>query len=605
MTTETPRAGSLVLYKTRAARVAEMGAKLLIETEDGKRVSVRPKDVTLLHPGPIQNLSRLGEAEGDWETAWELLAGETTTLEELAELAYGEFTPKTAWAAWQLVAEGVHFRGEPGAIEARSPEDVAKDQAARHAKAAEKAAWQAFVGRVAAGKVAEEDGPFVEEIERLAYGEIEKSAVMRNLGRDQTPRAAHALLLAIKRWDTAVNPYPRRMAVPMDAPEVAVPDLPHEERLDLTHLPAFAIDDEGNQDPDDALSIDGRRLWVHVADAAAIAPPDSPLDVEARGRGATLYLPEGAAPMLPRAATHVLGLGLNDVSPALSFGLDLDDAGAVERVEVARTRVRVTRLTYAEADARLDEEPFKRLHEIAQASEARRLRNGALTIDLPEVKLTIDDGRVDIRPLPPLRSRGLVSEAMLMAGQAAARFAVERGIPFPFTVQAPPSEHEKIDGLAGMYALMRALKPSQQRSAPGAHAGLGLDAYVQATSPMRRYLDLVVHQQLRAHLRGEEPLDEQAMIERVGAAAAVSGLVRKAERMSVQHWTLVYLMQQKNWAGEGILVARRDRSGRVIIPDLALETRVQVPSDTKLNTRLPLRFSGASLPELDARFRIL
>jgi hypothetical protein len=100
--------------------------------------------------------------------------------------------------------------------------------------------------------------------------------------------------------------------------------LPEEERLDLTHLPALAIDDKGNQEPDDALSLEGDRLWVHVADVAALVPPESAADLEARARGATLYLPEGAVPMLPWAAIGRLGLGLSEISPALSFGLDLD-----------------------------------------------------------------------------------------------------------------------------------------------------------------------------------------------------------------------------------------------------------------------------------------
>lgn len=68
-------------------------------------------------------------------------------------------------------------------------------------------------------------------------------------------------------------------------PDVSLPVLPDEPRLDLTGLPAYAIDDEGNLDPDDAISLDGNRLWVHVADAAALVWSDSPADVEARGRG--------------------------------------------------------------------------------------------------------------------------------------------------------------------------------------------------------------------------------------------------------------------------------------------------------------------------------
>ena len=61
-------------------------------------ISVRPKDVETLHPGPVSDIYSLREKEGDAATAWELIAGQTTTLPELAELIYGEFTPDTAWS---------------------------------------------------------------------------------------------------------------------------------------------------------------------------------------------------------------------------------------------------------------------------------------------------------------------------------------------------------------------------------------------------------------------------------------------------------------------------------------------------------------------------
>ena len=112
------RRDSLVLYKTRPARVARVGKKLQIELEDGESLSVCLKDVVQLHPGPLLSLDELQPRTGEVETAWELLAGSTTTLAELAELAYGDFTPATAWAAWQLVDDGLYFRGTTRKVEA-------------------------------------------------------------------------------------------------------------------------------------------------------------------------------------------------------------------------------------------------------------------------------------------------------------------------------------------------------------------------------------------------------------------------------------------------------------------------------------------------------
>jgi exoribonuclease-2 len=113
---------SLVLYKNRPARVKHVGEKLDIELDSGEIQKVRPKDVVLLHAGPMRSLSELRPQPGEVEAAWEILAGGTTTLRELADLIYGAFTPATAWAAWQQVAEGLYFRGVPDRIEACPPD---------------------------------------------------------------------------------------------------------------------------------------------------------------------------------------------------------------------------------------------------------------------------------------------------------------------------------------------------------------------------------------------------------------------------------------------------------------------------------------------------
>ena len=96
-----PIPGSLVLYKVRPARVLSITDKIEIELEGAKVKRVRPKDVALLHPGPLSSLSELKVCNGEVEETWELLAGGDTDLPELAELIYGEYVPATAWAAWQ------------------------------------------------------------------------------------------------------------------------------------------------------------------------------------------------------------------------------------------------------------------------------------------------------------------------------------------------------------------------------------------------------------------------------------------------------------------------------------------------------------------------
>ncbi len=599
---------SLVLYKSRPAQVTQLGDKLEIKLDDGKSVKVRSKDVTPLHPGPYQGKGSLKSPTGDRDTAWELLAGETTTLAELAELIYDEFTPATAWATWQEIDEGLYFKGTPDAVEVCTAEVVEQVQQERATKAAEKAAWHNFLLRVDEGTLQEGDDRYLGDVVQLALGQQSKSRVLRELGKSETPEEAHTTLLRLKYWDHTNNPYPHRLELATTSPELELPALPNEDRLDLTHLPAFAIDDADSTDPDDAISLEGNRLWVHVADVAALIPPDSPADEEARARGANLYLPEKTVHMLPEQATDILALGLAEISPALSFGLDVNNDGTVENVVVQPSWVRVERLSYKAAEARLGEEPLRSIAALTERFTARRQANHAIELDLPEVKVRVKDDAVVINPLLKLKSREMVREAMLMAGEAVANFAIQNEIPFPYTTQERSEDVPEPlilpETLSGMFALRLSMRPGQVKSTPGKHAGLGLDTYVRVTSPLRRYLDLVAHQQLRAYLRGAPLLDEQTMLVRAGAAEAISGAVRSAERSANQHWKLVYFMQNPDWEGEGIIVDQRGRNYVVIIPELDFELRLPVKGDPALDSIVPLALRSVKLPTLEANFRI-
>ena len=598
------RQNSLVLYKNRPAMIKQSGDKLEIELDDGRRFKVRPKDVILLHPGPIHTMADLRTPEGDIKTAWELLSGSATTLAELAELIYGAYSPATAWAAWQLVADGLYFRGAPEAIIAALPEEVAQIETARQAKAAEEQNWLEFLNRARAGRVEPADHRYLREVELLALGQTGKSRILRELNYSESPETAHAFLLKLGYWDETVVPYPQRLGLPTTSPAIELSSLPEESRLDLTHLPAFAIDDEGSRDPDDALSLEGNRLWVHVADVAAIVRPDSPPDLEARARGANLYLPDQVIHMLPPQASEILALGLQPISPALSFGLDLGPEGEVINIELILSWIRVQRLTYETVEKQLDQEPFKSLYRLARSFQERRRANGGIFIDLPEVKIRVENGEVTIRPLLPLKSRDLVQEAMLVAGEAVARFAVSNQVVLPFTVQDLPLESGFSETLSGMFARRRTLKRGQLTTIPAPNDGLGLEIYSKVTSPLRRYSDLVAHQQLRAYLRAEPLLDTSEILERLGAAEAIVGTVTQAERLARKHWTLVYLLRHPDWRGRAILVEKRGLRGLVIIPELDLEAQIYLPDELPLDSMLSLTLNRIDLAELEAHFRV-
>jgi exoribonuclease-2 len=283
----------------------------------------------------------------------------------------------------------------------------------------------------------------------------------------------------------------------------------------------------------------------------------------------------------------------------------LNADGEVGRIEITPSWIRATRLTYEQAEERLGEEPFRSLLQLAQRYAARRRENGSVEIDLPEAIVRVEGEAVLIRPVAPLQSRLLVENAMIMAGEAIAQFGLERGIPLPHATQEAPDEHEAGEGLARMFALRKSMQRSQFKTAPAPHSGLGLLAYVQVTSPLRRYLDLVVHQQIRAFLRGARLLSTEQILERIGAVEAMTGPMRQAEQLSIRHWTLVYLLQHPDWRGEAVLVETRRLNGKFIIPGLAMETQVHLPSEMSIGSEVVLKLRSVDLARLEARFGIV
>jgi exoribonuclease-2 len=596
---------SLVSYKNRPALIIDNGPDLQIELEDGRTQKVRSKDVILIHPGPLLSLAHLVAQSGDVETTWELLSHDAVTLRELAELAFGSFTPSTAWGAWQLTCDSLYFQGTPARITACSREEVSRKQETRQVKASQKNALTGFMTRVVNRQVTPEDDHFLAEVEAMALGKANESRVLRELGRSQNPQNAHSLLLDLGYWNNRFNPYPKRFGVSLSAPVTNLPELPEEDRVDLTHIPAFAVDNAWTTDPDDALSLEGpNRLWVHVADVAAIVLPDSPADLEARNRATSLYLPEITVPMLPAEASERLALGVRDISPALSFGLNLDSEGEVVGVEIVPSWVKVTRLSYEQAEGMFNDSPFEGLLRLAENNEARRKRNGAVNIELPEVEIRVEDGKIVFHPMSSLRSQMIVREAMLIAGEAIAGYAFREGIPFAFSTQAATEIPELPDGLAGMYALRRFMKRGQIKSLPARHAGMGLDMYTQITSPIRRYQDLIAHQQLRAHIRGHDLMTSQEMLQRLGAAEAVTGNMRQVERLSNRHWTMVYLSETPHWHGEGIIVETDGHKSTALISNIGMETHLHCQRSLPLNTRVPMVLGASNIPELMAFFKI-
>ena len=403
-----------------------------------------------------------------------MLSGETTTLPMLAELIYGIFTPVSAWAVYKLLQDGLLITGTPESIIVRSKDDYEKILQYRSSKSAEKDAWNAFIERIRQCKIIEADKERILPLQDFALGKTANSKILKELGLQETPAQAHSLLLRLGVWNYLVNPSVTRLGFTLAVSYPPLEDIPGESRLDLTHLPAFAIDDDGNRDPDDAISIEGEKLWVHVADVASLVTPDSPLDMHARGYAATLYLPEKTVTMLPPDATDLLGLGLQEISPALSFGITLHEDGSIDNVEIHITRIKVTRLTYAQALDALNTSPLSSIFEFTRRYRNYRKSQNAVFLSFPEVKIFVNNGVVSIKSLPEMDTKEMVSDAMIMAGEAAAKFAIANKIPFTFTAQQCPETIENPVCYAEMFSYRRKLKPSEVKISSDQHASLEL-----------------------------------------------------------------------------------------------------------------------------------
>ena len=640
-----PPEKSIVIYRNRPALVSSFeGEKINISVFKGDSFKVREKDVELLHPGPcsLKDLE-VSLSASDAREIWELLAEDTSgeiPLKELAELVYGGYTPRTAWAAWELLKEGLYFTGDVRSVRARPRAAVEEDVKKREEKGKESGEKAAFLEKlkkrllVEKGVFPPEELRFLQDVEALALGRTDKSRTMRELGKSETREEAHRLLLNSGAWTVWVNPHPDRFGLSRESAKIVPPPPPEEDRLDLTGLEAYAIDNPWSDDPDDAVSLEGPdadgkfTLWVHLADPASTVSPGSPADVEAMGRGATLYLPEGPLRMLSSEALSSFALRRGEKTPALSIKLTLMPDLNIGEVDIQPSFVRVTCLSYPEADALMaggenGKTVLNALAALAERNLERRLDMGAVVIDFPEVHIWVDSGRkqgdggvlasesqVFLDPIAEYRSTGMVRECMILAGEGAARWALQKQVPFPYISQeAGELPGKRFTGLAGAWQLRRCMRPRSLSAKPGVHWGLGLDEYTQVTSPLRRYTDLLCHQQIRAWIgtgiyKGQKPLREEEILFRISAAEAAASATGAAERASRAHWMATYLSLRESSLWEGVVLERKGSRGTVIIPALGLETQVSLRGTEEPNEKVNLCLLSVKIPEGEAIFSV-
>ena len=612
--------GNLVLYKNQPALITDVqGDKFEITLESGTK-KVREKDIVLLHGGECRSIKAALDAAvpaADFAEAADFFEGETPSFAELAELLWGTYTAEQSWKLWQALGASPYFictsPVEPIGIRTQAEIERLNQKEAEKAQA-EKLRQDFIVALRSCmqGKPFTESKevytPFFQELEALALGSSSASKILKDAKLEQTPEQAHDILLKTGFWPIEKNPYPARFGHSLHSSKADIPEpvLP-KASLDLTAVPAYAIDNPGSTDPDDAISFDGTYLWIHIANPADTIQADTQSDTDACARGATLYTPEGAARMLGEKAVDYFALGLKSISWALSFKLLLGADGAIEEVGIHRTKLSVIRMTYEEADAQKDSPALAPLFAIAEKNRIRRENAGAVSIDFPEVFITLteQDGtkRAQVQPVVHTEAAAMIKEMMLLAGEAAARFAFQHSIPFQYISQEAPELPNKLpSGLAGEYRKRRAMRPRSVGTIPSMHAALGLAMYGQVTSPLRRYGDLVSHRQLLNYIDGKPLTSAADLILKIAAGDVAGRACVSAERASRQHWTLVYLLQNPDWRSTAVVLEAMGRKAHIFIPSLGYEGDMTLDTEPELNQELTVKVRRIRLAYLQASF---
>lgn len=586
----------------------------------------------------------------DIEELWQLVSGEyeEITLLDLVSLSFEN--PGTVHILAMIRAlrnDRIFFKAIQPELFAPRPQEVVEDLQRQREIKAKKDAWRSHFVEEAVHllvmdqserQTAIEDGMIAHSNVLDAWKIIEQFAVLGtdcpdkveaetllellqnriNRGFSGTSHLrARAFLRESGYWEPDTNVALIKYEIPVHFDETADQEAfqcyqnPNSKiaRRDLTHLNVFSIDDNGTLDIDDAISIeklnDGDiRLGVHIAAPAASIPFDSALELAARHRGTSIYLPEQRIPMLPTILSeNALSLIQGKKRNAISFLITFDDAFNIVEQEIVPSIVESKHcLSYDSAEHLLEHgiddlsDEMRIIQELCEVSAANRRSHGAIDIDLPEFKLIYvpETGIYEFHPIDTtMMSRQLVSECMILANALAAEFCFNHEIPSLYRIQPSPNNMPRQDTLDSMpndmfraFAMRKCMMPAASSMTPDIHAGLGLDKYLQATSPLRRYADLLCHYQLEywfAHQQARFSADEfNAILAETDLALSHA---RSASHEAYQTATLSYLKQIGNEPLEAMILQYNTERGDIAQVVL---TQTQVRANVATKSRWPL-----------------
>jgi ribonuclease R len=221
--------------------------------------------------------------------------------------------------------------------------------------------------------------------------------------------------------------------------ELSAADL--EGRRDFREMPIVTIDGETARDFDDAVWVDrlatgNYALHVHIADVSHYVKPGTPIDLEARLRGTSVYFPDRAVPMLPfELSTNICSLKPHEDRLVLSALMEIDHRGEIVSQEFTPGVIRsAERMTYTKVHALLEGDAdlraryaplvprFEMMQELALILNRKRVRRGSIDFDLPEPLIEFDEwgAMTGVTRAPRNIAHKLIEEFMLSANEAVA-----------------------------------------------------------------------------------------------------------------------------------------------------------------------------------------
>jgi exoribonuclease II len=625
--------------KFHAGRVmSEVDSSMQIELGSGKRVKVKAASVMLKFDKPqptdfIAAAQRIAN-EIDLDLAWEFAPENEFSF---AELARDYFNPQ-ADSAHQAAAlfclfEAPHYFRRLGKGQfKKAPEEIVKAALLGiERKKLLNAQIEAWANELVAGGCPLQ---VREQLYKILF-KPDKNAAEYKAVVEATKRSQQAPLDLLTKAGAIASAYQfhwRRFLFENFSKGTGFSALPVpqiKESLPLAGVQAFSIDDSSTTEIDDALSVQGLGsatvvFGVHIAAPGLALIPDSPLDKVARERLSTVYMPGHKLTMLPDDVVQSYTLEEGRDCPALSLYVTLDEATLeIKGHETRLERVPIVRnLRHDQLDAVVTQDtltaqapanyPFAPelafAFRLAQHLKAQRelVRGKPEIFNRPDYNFHLEgvDRTNSTEPQGhetvsiTTRKRGapldlIVAEAMILANSTWGGWLQTLGVPGIYRSQASLAPGVKVR--------------MSTKAAP--HMGMGVTQYTWATSPLRRYVDLVNQWQLIACVKHGrtaalaapfKPRDT-ALFTIISSFEAAHSAYGDFQSGIERYWTLKYLEQN----GIEELNATVMKEGLVRADDWPLVFRTTGTETLARNAHVRVRITGFNLLTLDVQAQLL